>query len=127
MGGRGDALVMCPAEGDSLGAAKDLAAGLDSLPPGIKTENILPLMASDSRLNYIGVLKEHCYQCEGGLLNRFHKRQEKKRGNGVTYMHVGGCATLSCEVSSFPPSMGMMMMIPTALDCYLFDHHEVLV
>lgn len=26
-GGPGDALVMCPAEGDSLGAAKDLAAG----------------------------------------------------------------------------------------------------
>lgn len=26
-GGPGDALVMCPAEGDSLGAAKDIAAG----------------------------------------------------------------------------------------------------
>lgn len=58
VGVRGDALVMCPAEGDSLGAAKDLAAGPDSLPLGIKTENILHLMASDSRLNYTGVLKE---------------------------------------------------------------------
>lgn len=36
-GGPGDALVMCPAEGDSLGAAKDVAAGPVSLPPGIKT------------------------------------------------------------------------------------------
>lgn len=36
-GGPGDALVMCPAEGDSLGAAKDLAAGPVSLLPGIKT------------------------------------------------------------------------------------------
>lgn len=33
----GGALVMCPAEGDSLGAGKkDLAAGPVSLPPGIK-------------------------------------------------------------------------------------------
>lgn len=58
VGVRGDALVMCPAEGDSLGAAKDLAAGPDSLPPGIKTENIQLLMASDSRLNYTGVLRK---------------------------------------------------------------------
>lgn len=54
----GDALVMCPAEGDSLGAAKDLAAGPVSLPAGIETGNILPLMASDSRLNCIWVLKK---------------------------------------------------------------------
>lgn len=57
-GGLGDALVMYPVEGDSLGAAKDLAAGPVSLPPGIKTGNILPLMASDSHLNHIGVLKK---------------------------------------------------------------------
>lgn len=58
VGGPGDALVMCPAEGDSLGPAKDLAAGSVSLPPGIKAGNIPPLMASDSHLYYIGVLKE---------------------------------------------------------------------
>lgn len=62
-GGRGDALVTCPAEGDSLGAAKDLAAGPVSPPPGIKSGNILPLMASDSCLNYIGVLRERVVVC----------------------------------------------------------------
>lgn len=36
-GGPGDALVTCPADDDSLGAAKDLAAGPVSLPAGIKT------------------------------------------------------------------------------------------
>lgn len=62
-GGPGDALVMCPAEGDSLGAAKDLTAGPVSPPPGIKAGNMLPLMASDSSLNYIGVLKERVVIC----------------------------------------------------------------
>ncbi len=54
----GDALVMCPAEGDSSGDKKDLAAGPVSLPPGIKAGNIPPLMASDSRLNCVEVLKK---------------------------------------------------------------------
>lgn len=41
-GGPGDALVMSPAEGDSLGVAKDLTAGPVSLPPGITIGNIPP-------------------------------------------------------------------------------------
>lgn len=48
VGGPGDVLVMCPAEGDSSGATKELAAGPVSLPLGIKAGNILPLMTSDS-------------------------------------------------------------------------------
>lgn len=41
-GGLGNALVMCPAEGESLGVVKDLTAGSVSLPPGIRIGNILP-------------------------------------------------------------------------------------
>lgn len=47
-GGPGDALVTCPAEGDFSGATKELAAGPVSLPLGIKSGNMLPLMTSDS-------------------------------------------------------------------------------
>lgn len=67
---------MCPAEGDSLslGAAKDLAAGPVSLPPGSKAGNILPLMVSDSYLNHIESFEEKC-RYEGGLRNRFHKKK----------------------------------------------------
>lgn len=65
VGVRGDALVRCPAEGDSLGAAEDLSAGPDSLPPGIKTGNIQLLTASDSRLNYPGVLRKVLFPAPG--------------------------------------------------------------
>lgn len=52
-------LSLCAQQRVTLqGPAEDLSAGPVSLPPGIKTGNILPLMASDSRLNCTGVLKE---------------------------------------------------------------------
>lgn len=93
VGVRGDTFVMCPAEGDSLGAAKDLAAGPDSLPPGIKTENILPLMASDSRLNYTGVLKESVVisvreGCSTGSIKRKRQKETIQYTVELEYVYV---------------------------------------
>lgn len=80
-GSPGDALVTCPAEGDSSGDAGDLSAGPVSLLTGIKVENILPLMASDSRLNCSEVLRERVVMAaRGGTAQQVPQTQERAEG-----------------------------------------------
>lgn len=84
VGGSGDALVMCPAEGDSLGATKYLSAGPVSLPASIKTGDILLLMASDSRLTFIGSFEgKVSLSCGRSLLNRFYEKGRRQGGRYI--------------------------------------------
>lgn len=71
VGGLGDALVICPAEGDSPGATKELEAGPVSLPLGITSGNILPLMTSDSF--EVKLIAQR--------INRSHKKKDRTEGN----------------------------------------------
>lgn len=93
-------LSLCAQQRVTLqGPAKDLTAGPVSLPPGIKAANILPLMASDSRLNCAGVLKESVgigarEDCSTGST-----KKGKDRGK-VNFKCVGEILSLDVHLSS---------------------------
>lgn len=85
VGGSGDALVMCPAEGDSSGATKCLSAGPVSLPASIKTGDILLIMASDSRLTFIGSFEGKVSLSAEGVCSTGSTKREKTERGGILF------------------------------------------
>lgn len=82
-------LSLCAQQRVTLeGPRRNSQQGPVSRPPGIKAGNILPLMASDSRLNHTGVLREVIGAKEGcstGSTNRTEQKETEFKNVRVRY------------------------------------------